>query len=52
MTVLYVLIILILAVVLLLMTKVKVNVISDGELSLKVGAGPIMFTVVPKKQKR
>ena len=52
MTVLYVLLFLILAVALLLMTKVKINLLSDGELSLKAGVGPVMFSLVPGKQKK
>lgn len=52
MTALYILLSLILAVVLLLMTKVKVNLLSDGELSLKVGVGPFMFNLVPGKTKK
>ena len=52
MTALYILLSLILAVVLLLMTKVKVNLLSDGDLSLKIGVGPFMFNLVPGKTKK
>ncbi len=52
MTALYIVSAIILAIALLLMTKVKVNLLSDGELSLKLGAGPFMFNLIPGKTKK
>lgn len=37
---------------LLLMTCAKVRIISDGEITLKVGAGPVMIKLMPKKAKK
>lgn len=51
-TALYIVTAIILAVVLLLMTKVKVNLLSDGNLSLKIGVGPFMFSLVPGETKK
>lgn len=36
----------------LLMSSVKVRVISNGDVILKAGAGPFMFTLIPKKNRR
>ena len=44
--------IIVLLVFLLLMTPAKIRIISDGEITLKVGAGPIMLKVLPKKNKK
>ncbi len=51
-TALYIVTAIILVVVLLLMTKVKVNLLSDGELSLKTGIGPFMLSLIPGKTKK
>lgn len=37
---------------LLLMTKAKVHIKSDGDVVFKVGAGPVMVKVFPKKEKK
>jgi len=42
----------ILLIFLLLMTSVKVRIISDGDIILKAGAGPFIFTLIPKKESR
>ncbi len=49
---LYILGVLALLIFLLLMTSVKVHVKSDGDLTLRVGAGLIMLKLMPKKQKK
>ena len=52
MTVLAIIGVIVLLLFLLLMTSVKVRIISDGEITLKVGAGPVMIKLLPKKNKR
>ncbi len=42
----------VLLIVLLLLTPVKVNVLSAGNVSLKVGVGPIKINVLKKKKKK
>lgn len=49
---LYILGVLAFLIFLLLMTNVKVHVKSDGDLTLRVGAGLIMLGILPKKQKK
>ena len=52
MTALTVIGVIVLLVFLLLMTSAKVRVISDGDITLKVGAGPLMLKILPKKEKK
>lgn len=52
MVALYIVSILIIVIALLLMTKVKLRLLSDGDLCLKVGVGPFMVTLLPSKQKK
>jgi len=44
--------VILLLIFLLLMTSVKIRVISDGDITLKVGAGLFMIKLLPKKQKK
>ena len=37
---------------LLLMTKAKVRIKSDGDIDLRVGAGPVMVKIYPKNEKK
>lgn len=52
MTVLAILGVIALLIFLLLMTNLKIRVISDGDITLKAGAGPVMLKLMPKKQKK
>ena len=52
MTVLAILGVIALLIFLLLMTNLKIRVASDGDITLKAGAGPVMLKLMPKKQKK
>ena len=52
MTVLAILVVIALLIFLLLMTNLKIRVASDGDITLKAGAGPVMLKLMPKKQKK
>ena len=52
MTVLAILGVIALLIFLLLMTNMKIRVASDGDITLKAGAGPVMLKLMPKKQKK
>lgn len=52
MIILYILAALTVLTLLLLMTNVKIHVRSDGDMTLRAGAGPIMIKLIPKKKKR
>ena len=52
MTVLAILVVIALLIFLLLMTNMKIRVASDGDITLKAGAGPVMLKLMPKKQKK
>lgn len=52
MILLYILIIIAALIILLLMTKAKVRIKSDGDIDLRVGAGPVMVKIYPKNEKK
>ena len=52
MTVLAILVVIALLIFLLLMTNLKIRVASDGDITLKAGAGPVMLKLLPKRQKK
>jgi len=52
MVLLYILVIIAALIFLLLMTKAKVRIKSDGDIDLRVGAGPVMVKIYPKKEKK
>ncbi len=52
MTALTVILSVILAVLLLLMCKIKVRVVSDGDIKVKLGVGPVMVGVFPARKKK